>query len=361
MIDDEVVTKVVPVTVASLSVSLRRMDGGGMRAHAFLRALEKEGCTTDVVALGPQEDGMAKLVSSPLHKLKRRMLPIALRRRVEAELQSTSAPGPTLSLIPTANRWALGGTRSWLDFPDLCSNIAVNHARTVDVFSGVLNGIQGRLWSKREVEEYERADVVSVASWSDARQLGDRAVWLPTPVSDGDGRLHRRRPRRTEAQGVTYGMLANFHYPPNVDAYERLVHEWLPLLLPTASRILVAGFGSEALPRVPDVDVVGAVDAVTDFYDLVDLVVVPIERGGGMKVKVVEAMMHGVPVMATRHASEGLPPEIAGACVTWGDPWAERRDPREDPAVARALVDFTTESFQKKFSISWNERMSPDG
>ena len=156
---------------------------------------------------------------------------------------------------------------------------------------------------------------------------------------------------------MVYGMIANFHYPPNLDAYRRLIQEWLPSLLPTASRIVVAGFGSEGLPRVPNVDIIGPVDTVDEFYDLVDVVVVPIERGGGMKVKVVEAMMHGVPVMATEHAMDGLPPGIAQECIKWGSEPADRRDPRENPAVMSALENFTAASFQKKFSPLWKKRM----
>lgn len=347
----------VQVQVVCLDVSLCRMDGGGKRVHAFLGALENEGCTVDLVGVGPQgTDGIENVVSSPLHILKRRLFPIMFRGRVETELSSLSGHSPALSLVSSANRWTLRSYPCWLDFPDLWSNIARTHARTVDHISASFNLAQARLWSNREAAEYVQADVVSVASWSDCAQLGENAVWLPTPVASSRD-LVRRRPLPSPDARVTYGMIANFDYPPNRDAYKRLIREWLPILLSNASRIVVAGFGSESLPRVANVDIIGQVDTVARFYDLVDVVIAPIERGGGMKVKVVEAMMYGVPVVATEHATEGLPRAIADECVKWGSLRSGLRDPRENPAVVSELANFTFDSFQEKFSALWQQRM----
>ena len=348
----------VTVRVVCLDVSLRRMDGGGKRVHAFLRALENEGCALDVVGVGPEgTGGIENAVSAALHRLKRRFFPIHFRGRIEAKLSGVNGRSPTMSLVPSANRWALRSNPNWLDFPDLSSNIARNHARTVDRVSAAFNVAQARLWSKREVSEYDQADVVSVASWSDSLQMGNKAVWLPTPVAES-GELVRRRSAPSGRQaGVVYGMIANFDYPPNRDAYERLIREWLPLLLPSANRIVVAGFGSESLRPGMNVDILGPVENVATFYDRVDVVVAPIERGGGMKVKVVEAMMHGRPVVATEHAMDGLPQAIAEECIKWGRLSSGSRDPRENPAVVNALENFTFESFQTKFSSLWRQRI----
>ena len=80
-----------------------------------------------------------------------------------------------------------------------------------------------------------------------------------------------------------------------------------------------------------------------------------------MKVKVVEAMMYGVPVVATGHAIDGLPPGIAEECMKWGDESIRRRDPRENTAVLEELQHFTSVSFQTKFSARWNERVALNG
>jgi glycosyltransferase involved in cell wall biosynthesis len=354
------------VRVVALDVSLNRLDGGGKRVGAFIGALRAGGFEVEEIAIGPRGiDGTQKVVKSRLHRAKRRLLPVQLRGRVEAELAGLDNSGPTLSLVPSANRWAVKSKPNWLDFPDLWSNVARNNARTVDFISAGSNIAQARLWARREAEEYDRADVVSVASWSDRQQMGERAVWLPTPVAQSASMLRRRR-RSSSQSRVVYGMIANFDYPPNRDAYDRLIRVWLPALLPSAQRVVVAGFGSENLPRVGNVDIIGPVDDVATFYEQVDVVIAPTELGGGMKVKVVESMMYGVPVVTSEHARSGLPDAIAEECVTWGrlsselqDPTFRSRfpDPRDKAIVAEALESFTLRSFTTVFNKIWRERM----
>jgi glycosyltransferase involved in cell wall biosynthesis len=195
--------------------------------------------------------------------------------------------------------------------------------------------------------------------------MGERAIWLPTPVIESLSLLQRRRISSPQS-GVVYGMMANFDYPPNRDAYSRLIREWLPVLLPSAERIIIAGFGSENLPHFANVDIIGTVNDVATFYDQVDIVVAPIQLGGGMKVKVIEAMMHGLPVVVSEHARSGLPEIIARECVAWEyfclqsrDPVFPSRlpDPRDNARVVRALESFTLESFITVFAKTWQERM----
>ncbi|MBE1551600.1 hypothetical protein GGC64_005660 [Mycobacterium sp. OAS707] len=340
-------------TMVALRVSLGKMDGGGRRVTAFRRVLESVGAVR-LVAVGPKgPEADAAVLHSPLHRAKRRLLPVPLRSPVERLLAKQACSGPTLSLVPSAHHWSLGCGPTWLDFADLWSDIARNHARTVDPISAAFNRAHARMWADRETAEVRHADVTSVASWADRDRLGGDAVWLPTPVSD---RFNTAR-RPTTPISRTCGMLANFDYPPNRDAYRRLVSEWLPLLAPNFDRVVVAGFGSETLPPSPHIDILGSVASVDSFYRNVDAVVAPIERGGGMKVKVVEAMMHGVPVIATEHSREGLPPAISAACTGISERVPLGHDPREYASVAEELRHFTFESFAQQFRTLWFERM----
>jgi glycosyltransferase involved in cell wall biosynthesis len=341
------------ITAVALRVSLGKMDGGGKRVAAFRRALDYIGGVR-VVAVGPTgPDGDARVLRSPIHRAKRRLLPVPLRKPVERTLGTPPDTGPTLSLVPSAHDWSLRAGPTWLDFADLWSDIARNHARTVDPVSATFNRAQARIWAAREAKEAGASNVASVASWADRERLGGDTVWLPTPVSD---RFNTAR-RTSAPESRTCGMLANFDYPPNRDAYRRLVTEWLPVLTQTFERVVVAGFGSDGLPRSPQVDILGPVSSVASFYQNVDAVLAPLERGGGMKVKVVEAMMHGVPVIATEHAAEGLPPAVSAACSPLRDHSQLSGDPREDAAVADELQHFTFENFLRQFRMHWFDRM----
>ena len=341
------------VTLVALRISLGKMDGGGRRVAAFRRALDSLGAVR-LVAVGPGEAATDQVLRSPIHRAKRRLLPVPLRAPVERTLAKQPCVGPTLSLVPSAHHWSLEGGPTWLDFPDLWSGIARNQSRTVDPISATFNRAHASIWAKREAAEARQSDVASAASWSDRDRLGADVVWLPTPVTDRFNTA--RRPSAPVLR--TCGMIANFDYPPNRDAYRRLVAEWLPQLIPTFERVVVAGFGSDALPRSPHIDIQGPIASVDSFYRDVDAVLAPIERGGGMKVKVVEAMMHGVPVIATDHSTDGLPPAIAAACLTLKGPWKLGCDPREDSSIADELHHFTFESFCQQFKSVWFDRMA---
>lgn len=56
----------------------------------------------------------------------------------------------------------------------------------------------------------------------------------------------------------------------------------------------------------PDVKFLGYVNDISDFYEEVDMIVCPIMSGTGINVKTVQAMAHGMPVLATQHATKGV-------------------------------------------------------
>jgi hypothetical protein len=62
-------------------------------------------------------------------------------------------------------------------------------------------------------------------------------------------------------------------------------------------------------------------------------------------------------VVATEHAMDGLPQAIAEECIKCVSLPSGWRDPRENLAVVDASEHFTIESFQKKFSGLWQQRM----
>lgn len=62
------------------------------------------------------------------------------------------------------------------------------------------------------------------------------------------------------------------------------------------------------LPRLPaGVELAGRFDRLEDFYSEVDAVLVPLAYSTGLKIKAVEAFALGLPVIAHRHAVEGIP------------------------------------------------------
>jgi glycosyltransferase involved in cell wall biosynthesis len=96
-----------------------------------------------------------------------------------------------------------------------------------------------------------------------------------------------------------------------VDAAIRLAEHILPRVrrqVPSATLRLVGPDPPARLLAVAGdgVQVTGAVPDVTPWLDAAALVVVPLRQGGGMRVKVLEALAHGKALVASARATDEL-------------------------------------------------------
>lgn len=112
---------------------------------------------------------------------------------------------------------------------------------------------------------------------------------------------------------------------PNADGLIWFAREVLPRVVakvPGCRLLVTGGNPPEDVLRLegPDVEFVGMVPNLDDFYDRVRAVISPTRFGAGVKIKTVEALQHGVPVVATREASRGLEPSAFDALHVSDDP-----------------------------------------
>lgn len=109
------------------------------------------------------------------------------------------------------------------------------------------------------------------------------------------------------------GLIGMAGWPPTANAVERLLSSVWPRVLEQRpdARLLLAGFGMErdAFPHLPDLPGVewrGTVPSATDFLRELGLLLYPLGRGSGAKIKVLEALALGVPVVTTPDGAEGI-------------------------------------------------------
>jgi glycosyltransferase involved in cell wall biosynthesis len=128
--------------------------------------------------------------------------------------------------------------------------------------------------------------------------------------------------------------VGNFSHPPNIEAAERLIHGILPRVRAQCPDVVLRVVGAdlpsrwqarerEGLLVSPDVADVGP------FLNRAAVVMAPLSLGGGMRVKVMEALAAGKAVVATPLALEGL-------AVDDGD---QVRIGRTDAELAEAAVE----------------------
>ena len=145
----------------------------------------------------------------------------------------------------------------------------------------------------------------------------------------------------------------------NLVALEQLNREIWPRMLnklPNARLIILGGICdayTEALP--PGVSRAGRVLQPAEAYAQADLLLNPVSFGSGLKVKNVEALAHGMPLLTTPIGAEGLEPGIGSAFLCEEDPaaFAEAAvqllsDPERRKALAAAALDFAQAHFSEE-------------
>jgi len=106
--------------------------------------------------------------------------------------------------------------------------------------------------------------------------------------------------------------VGNFLYEPNIDAalyFSRLIFPLILKDVPNAKLLLV---GNAPPPEIcsltfnKQIKVSGYVDSLTLFYKDADVVVCPLRIGGGVKVKVLEALNAGKAIVSTSIGAQGM-------------------------------------------------------
>jgi glycosyltransferase involved in cell wall biosynthesis len=132
------------------------------------------------------------------------------------------------------------------------------------------------------------------------------------------------------------GLIGTGAWPPTRSAVERLLDRVWPgvrRLVPNA-RLVLAGRGMGFLAGRdlgPGVEFLGEVPSSREFLRGLSVLVFPLDRGSGMKVKVLESMASGVPVVTTAAGAEGV--ERNGGVIV------EAADEELAAAAARLLLD----------------------
>ena len=170
---------------------------------------------------------------------------------------------------------------------------------------------QAAAWLDAEVEIAGCADEIVCVSRDEAaffESHGARRVRVMTPW------LRRAVPTEATLAGradiaFVAGWLAGAG-SPNGDALEWFATQVLPLIvaeLPWA-RVRVTGTLPAPLDRFEGMHLraEGFVHDLADFYRHVRVAIAPLRFGAGVKLKTVEALQYGVPVVATTVGAEGL-------------------------------------------------------
>lgn len=160
-----------------------------------------------------------------------------------------------------------------------------------------------------EVAFVRGADATFVVSPVEKAHLADEAPEATVCVVPT---VHARAAEPAPLDGRS-GLLfvGSFAHPPNADGVEWFLTEVLPIIRRSQPELDVTVVGRDAPERLraladEHVSFTGWVPDLDPVYAGARVVVAPLRYGAGLKGKVGEAMSHGVPVVGTSVAAEGL-------------------------------------------------------
>jgi glycosyltransferase involved in cell wall biosynthesis len=224
-----------------------------------------------------------------------------------------------------------------------------------------------RLLDAAEVRRFERrwtarADLVTVISSADEARLRQlvpdiRTMQVVPNGVDTEEVAFAGPDGRDPTQLVLVGGMA---YAPNVHAARFLVQDVLPQVWDRHPEVVLSLVGKDPAPEVRElagerVVVTGEVPDVRPFLARAALTVIPLRSGGGSRLKVLEAMASGTPVVTTPTGAAGLDLRSGEEVVLASDAAglaAAVVDLIEDPARAHAMARRARERVERDFT--WN-------
>jgi glycosyltransferase involved in cell wall biosynthesis len=176
----------------------------------------------------------------------------------------------------------------------------------------------GRQW--RKYQRFERSVLAEMertvaVSDTDAERLRTEFRARRVDVTENGVDTDYFRPRVPAARAHTGRLLflGSLDWRPNLDGVTRLLDEVFPAVRaaePRARLVLVGRHPPDWLRRRaaadPGVELHADVPDVRPFLHDAELTIVPLRIGGGSRLKILESLAAGVPVVSTRIGAEGL-------------------------------------------------------
>lgn len=227
-----------------------------------------------------------------------------------------------------------------------CLNDARSPRRWHAAGYSLLQWLKLRRWEALTARHFDRVVAVSAEDAAALARIGVPGAAVVTngvEAADYAAVWASRRDRTAFPPVVLF--IGTLDFRPNVDAATWFVRDILPTVRAARADVrcqLVGASPAEAVRRLaaePGVELVGPVPDVRPYLAEAAVFAVPMRIGGGVRLKVPEAMAAGVPLVTTAMGAEGIPLP-AGA--------AELAESPADfaAAVLRLLADPTQASSQ---------------
>lgn len=209
---------------------------------------------------------------------------------------------------------ATPAARRLLDLHNVESELVASYGRSASPPARLLAMLESRMLRRLERRTILAADAVVVVSDRDRQRLPA----TPRTVLVCPNGWRRRQPVAMTTEPIA-AFIALLGWAPNADAAVWLATEVWPGVIrrvPSARLLLVGRDPSPAVRALagPSVEVTGTVPSVEPHLAAATVALAPLRAGGGSRLKILEALGAGRPVVATTTGAEGLE-ELVGEGV----------------------------------------------
>jgi O-antigen biosynthesis protein len=162
---------------------------------------------------------------------------------------------------------------------------------------------------REELGLIAKADTTLVVSAIERDLLAQEVPGADVRILSNIHRLPGRRHGFADRCDILF--IGSFSHPPNKDAVLWFSREILPLILAQEPEIHFFVIGAEPPVEVRDLAsqslrILGHVPDVTPYFDGCRLSIAPLRYGAGVKGKINQSLAHGLPVVGTSQAVEGM-------------------------------------------------------
>lgn len=116
---------------------------------------------------------------------------------------------------------------------------------------------------------------------------------------------------------INLGLIGSFSHPPNLEAFRFCCEQILPLLEKNQVKFkfylagendyeLVEAITNKFLKDPRQVINLGFIEEIKDFYQQIDFLIAPLFAGSGTRIKILESLSFGRPVLSTKVGVEGI-------------------------------------------------------
>lgn len=173
-------------------------------------------------------------------------------------------------------------------------------------------GLQNKRLAKFELDAFKQADIIAPITDEDKKNIAQLVPGKPVHTCLTGINLNKYGFCAQVTQPNTIFHFASMDWMPNIEAVDWFMQDAWKLIetqLPETKLVLAGRGMPEKFLKLQSshISVINDVKSSENFYHTYDIMLVPLWSGSGLRIKLVEGLAYGKPIITTSIGAEGIP------------------------------------------------------